>query len=180
MRSFFPLILLAGVAGCIVYDEQLVPGDVPDDPDRPDGDADTDVDADADADTDVDADTDADADADTDADSDSDADADPPDTSIQVSPSSMTQGDTLIVFVNSSGGRLAGVIDASFVGPSDLELLTSADDGNNEYILAVHVACASEPGVNDLLLERADGTTLFVDNAITVVGDPLPIGPDCE
>lgn len=62
------------------------------------------------------------------------------------------------------------VEDVHFFGPSDLEVLTF-DVRPDELLVTVQVPDTGELGANDLLLELADGDTVFVEDVFEIDGD---------
>ena len=152
MRSIIAICLsTTAIAGCFVYDENLVydtgttdasdgperPADNPDTPDEPD-----------------------------------------PADALSLFPAGAALGDVTILSLCAEGVNLNDIVDATFLGESDIGVLTTGRRGEGEFLMTVDIPPNSAQGVNHLLLELANGTTLFLEDAFTVVANSADIPID--
>jgi len=156
MRSFIAILLAAtATGGCVVYDENLVYDTAITEPgDGPERPGDN---PDAPNSPDI-------------------ADA------LVLFPAGAQVGGLEILSLCAEGVDLNDVVDATFLGQSDIEILTTGRRGDSEFLMTVDIPANSAQGTNHLLLDLANGTTLFLEDAFTVVADSadIPIDTDVD
>ena len=145
MRSILPFVLSFSLAGCIVYDEELVwddgtPVEAPDrqdpqDPATPDDDPEP---------------------------------APDPVEDFALTPDTAVPGETVIVFVEAVDPVLGDVTDARFFGPSGIEVTATASNGLSTYVVTIEIPEDASSGFNDLLLERESGEAVYLENVFRV------------
>lgn len=153
-RLALPALVIASLAGCIIYDEDVVYRDeeaiVDDGPSRPDRPVEDTTDA---------------ADP-----SDPAPSADP----IGVFPSGAAAGETIILSIvrtdepGAADWDLRGLSGLGFFGPSEIEVLVVQGRNEAESLMTVRIPANSPTGSNDLLLEFENGDALFLEDAFTV------------
>ncbi len=156
-RLLFTATLLAGTAGCIIYDEDVRYAEDDEiigepeirDPQRPSQHTDTD---------------------------DPVFDARP---IVTLSPHAAVAGSTLIVSMNATDafpGSLDDIVDVRFFGSANIEVLAKLPRGPSEFLLTLEIPGDAAEGTQDILIELADGNAELVSDAFLVVtsADDLP------
>lgn len=161
MRHLAILGLFGGLSGCIIYEEQLVDDTSGDGIDgRPGQDG-------ADGQDGNDGQDGSDG---------SDGEPAAPSAQIWLDPAGGIAGDAAIVSLYAEGDvDLTTIQDVQFFGDGEIDIVATDTRGPNEFLLTLAVPAGAALGANDLLVEFADGTALFVDAAFTVVTDASQI-----
>ncbi len=150
MRTFIALLLgTSAVAGCVLYDENLVyedtgteavgddgpqrPGDGIDDADEPDDTA--------------------------------------PSAALTLFPSGAVAGNLEILSLCADGVNLEEIFEISFLGSSEIDILTTGGRGEGEFLITVDIPLDSDRSSNHLLVELTNGTTLFLEDAFAIVSN---------
>jgi hypothetical protein len=154
MRSVNGLTLLGLLAsGCIIYEEDLdgSSGDRPGD-DRP-GDSTGDS-----------------------------AEPEVPEIHLWLDPAGAVPGDVAILALYGDGqADLSTITDVSFFGGGGIAVVATDTRGHDEFLLTIDVPEDAALGSNDLLVQFADGTAVYVDLAFDVVAAANEIpAPDAD
>jgi len=151
MRSIIAVLFATtALAGCVVYDETLVYEDTglepsSEGPQRPG-----------------------------DAPADQPDDPDPP-AALRLFPAGAVAGDLTILSLCADGVDLEEIVDITFLGQSDIDILTTAARGSGEFLLTIETPANSPISSNHLLADLTNGTTLFLEDAFAVVSSPAEI-----
>ncbi len=150
MRSIITILVATAVGGCVVYDENLVYEDTAVEPLTTDG-----PDRPGDS-TDDPASGDA----------------------LSLFPAGGLQGDITILSLCADGVNLNDIVDATFLGQSTIDIISTGRRGEGEFLMTVEVPANSQRSTNHLLLDLANGTTLFLEDAFQVVANAADIPVD--
>lgn len=150
MRFLLPLFIATLATGCVVYDEQLIHDGDTDSSDRPDRDTDT---------------------------PDTDEPDVPEDFKITFAPATLSQGDVVIASIKMTNPpdslNMRELKSVQFAGPSTFQVLSSQPRNSTEFQMALKVKGPSLAGINDVIVTFGNDSSLLIDNAVEVIGDPL-------
>jgi hypothetical protein len=107
-----------------------------------------------------------------------DTDAPAPSAALMLFPSAAVAGDLAILSLCADGVNLEEIFEISFLGASEIDILTTGGRGEGEFLMTVDIPLDSDRSSNHLLVELTNGTTLFLEDAFAVVSttDDLPEG----
>jgi hypothetical protein len=104
---------------------------------------------------------------------------DPEAYTVWLEPAGGVPGETAIVSMMAEGDiDLTAVEDVAFFGDGAIEILATDGRTPNEFLLTLQIPDSAALGANDMVVEFADGSAVFVEIAFTVVarGEDVPDG----
>jgi len=86
-------------------------------------------------------------------------------------PAGAVAGDLTILSLCANGVNLDQIVEVTFLGQSEIDIIATARRGEGEFLMTIDTPADSERSTNHLLADLTNGTTLFLEDAFSIVSN---------